>query len=563
MFMPASFGTGLGRHGRGRHYRAHHCGRSSLAGRRHSVTGIVVRSRSRGNRPYVPHDDAVVPQIRLGTASRDGTADDRVCRNTIAASDLLRHANDRVTHASCGRNTSHTHQALARRTSISQCMSPGIGTPKKGRSRFSKFGRSRSSTSLSFGFRSETADGDTQGSRHNSIDGRSSATDSYSADQSERQLVTDIEADGLTEIEADIVGRVREDIQSQHQNVGVLAAFLTAISLSIYQGNVPHEKAKCYGPLAIDVCLTISWIATASFFAGITSSVIMIMDLAGVPDELLLEHLGDSASAGSRLSMVRASQRRESCRVSGLRVSPKGKICDLRSKSRLLGVTHSTTFTEKGNQLSMRRLHAIPAGATVAGILCMAISAAIDIGERLGCAWSHTFMVLAIAFVVCTVGLALLTRWKRGRLEKRMEERRRRFAGGSSSQQNRGPQGGLCLSHPRAMMGRSYINTWLDALRWELRKEREREEQDADEAGIDAFCQVGSMTGALRLRRRGSRLPEHLVATPPKPQKLSMFANENGGRELEKVVEVESVEVATPRRDATSSERLDGHVENG
>ena len=66
---------------------------------------------------------------------------------------------------------------------------------------------------------------------------------------------------------------LRNLVNTQHQNVGVLSAFMTALAGQIYVS--PPSTFKCLGPQVLDWQLTIQWFSMGFFFAGINASIIM------------------------------------------------------------------------------------------------------------------------------------------------------------------------------------------------------------------------------------------------------------------------------------------------
>ena len=66
---------------------------------------------------------------------------------------------------------------------------------------------------------------------------------------------------------------LRDLVNTQHQNVGVLSAFMTALAGQIYVS--PPTTFACLGPQARDWQITIQWFSMGFFFVGINSSIVM------------------------------------------------------------------------------------------------------------------------------------------------------------------------------------------------------------------------------------------------------------------------------------------------
>ncbi len=106
----------------------------------------------------------------------------------------------------------------------------------------------------------------------------------------------------------------------------------------------------------------LEWMAMGCFFFTIIASVILSMDISGLPDKLLLRHL-------------------------------------LRTQ--------------------VRYAHALPALLCVCGVILLALGYGIDIGERNGCSFAIFGYVMAPAFAFSTVFFAVFMRWKRQQLHRR------------------------------------------------------------------------------------------------------------------------------------------------
>ena len=151
---------------------------------------------------------------------------------------------------------------------------------------------------------------------------------------------------------------LRAKVQSQHQNIGVVAAFMAALAGQAYFGAVT-DRPRCLGEDAVAWQIAIQWFTMGMFFAAINSSILMLMDLAGVPDGLLVRHMESSAAQCT---------------------------------------------------------HALPAACTLVGTIALAMGYAIDLGERLGCRYSVAGFVCAPLFAGFTVALGLFMRRTRRQL---------------------------------------------------------------------------------------------------------------------------------------------------
>ena len=86
---------------------------------------------------------------------------------------------------------------------------------------------------------------------------------------------------------------LRATVHNGLQNVGIVAAFMTALAGQIYS-NVPQLDAGnsgCFGAVAVQVMLTLEWFAMGCFFATIGMSIVLALDIDGVPDRMLPLHL--------------------------------------------------------------------------------------------------------------------------------------------------------------------------------------------------------------------------------------------------------------------------------
>lgn len=83
---------------------------------------------------------------------------------------------------------------------------------------------------------------------------------------------------------------LRESINSSLLNVGVLSALLMALSGAIYVDPAP-PPGECFGEPMLQAEMVIVWISMGLFFVATISTVVLHMDIDGVPTNMLLDHL--------------------------------------------------------------------------------------------------------------------------------------------------------------------------------------------------------------------------------------------------------------------------------
>ena len=156
------------------------------------------------------------------------------------------------------------------------------------------------------------------------------------------------------------VDEIRATIHVGLQNIGILSAFMTALAGQIYTN--PPNELQCLGENALKILITFEWMAMGCFFFSMTSSVILALDLDGIPNVCLKEHL-----------------------------------------------------------FSANLFYALPYLSTLIGIILMASGYGIDIGERLGCSFSYFGFIAAPLFIFSVISFGIGLRCLRMRLNKKVK----------------------------------------------------------------------------------------------------------------------------------------------
>eukprot|EP00930_Biecheleria_cincta_P067318 TRINITY_DN5382_c0_g1_i3.p1 TRINITY_DN5382_c0_g1~~TRINITY_DN5382_c0_g1_i3.p1 ORF type:complete len:207 (-),score=17.97 TRINITY_DN5382_c0_g1_i3:142-762(-) len=156
----------------------------------------------------------------------------------------------------------------------------------------------------------------------------------------------------MDETDGSFLKDLRETLNSSLQNLGLVAAFMTALAGAIYTS--PAEDPKCFGTTALHWQIGLCWCSMGMFFFTICATVLLANDVQGIPDDLLLGHLH--------------------------RVS---------------------------------HWHALPQWATYIGCFMMAMGYGIDIGERRGCAFSVFGLIAAPCFMLAVVAFGIILRCSR------------------------------------------------------------------------------------------------------------------------------------------------------
>jgi len=151
----------------------------------------------------------------------------------------------------------------------------------------------------------------------------------------------------------------------------------------------------------IQIAHILFWISLGWFFICVTSSLVIIADLHGVPQQVLLEHLSN----------------------------PK-----------------------------VRFIYQIPEMSIIGGVLFLAAGFTCDFGERTGCAFLYIGMVAAPSFVGAIGLLAIVLRQDRRRLNQNINN-----CGQEKDPALSQPDSDSDSDSP-ATLGRSIIATWRDRL---------------------------------------------------------------------------------------------------
>lgn len=151
----------------------------------------------------------------------------------------------------------------------------------------------------------------------------------------------------------DLAKDLRDAISGSLINVGVLAALMMALAGAIYV-DPPEPPGACYGENMLKTEMAIVWMAMGFFFFSTIGSVVLLMDIDGVPTEYLMTYLYN------------------------------GQL-----------------------------YYSLPHCATALGIFLTAVGYGIDIGERGGCGFFIFGILAAPCFVLSIVALWLVCRWRR------------------------------------------------------------------------------------------------------------------------------------------------------
>lgn len=150
-----------------------------------------------------------------------------------------------------------------------------------------------------------------------------------------------------------LANEIRDSINGSLINVGVLAALMMALAGAIYV-DPPEPPGRCHGEPMLMAEMVIVWMAMGFFFFSTISSVVLYMDLDGIPSDMLLYHLQSSQTP-----------------------------------------------------------YILPQVATALGIFMTALAYGIDIGERGGCPFFIFGIIAAPCFVLSIVVLWIVCRKRR------------------------------------------------------------------------------------------------------------------------------------------------------
>ena len=178
---------------------------------------------------------------------------------------------------------------------------------------------------------------------------------------------------------------LRQYIKNSLQNIGMLAAFMTALAAVVYV-DYPGDMV-CFGEAALKYQLTLAWLSLAFFFLATIMTVLLLADMDGVPDSILLMHL-----------------------------------------------------------FHTKWLHSVPPVCVGVGTFLMAFAYGIDIGERLGCAWTLFGMIMAPTFPLMCFCILFYMRYKRRQLTKHLSE-----------------------SDSHIRLGLAIMTPWADRIPWHIK----------------------------------------------------------------------------------------------
>lgn len=157
---------------------------------------------------------------------------------------------------------------------------------------------------------------------------------------------------------------LRESVNSSLINVGVLAALMMALSGAIYTDPAP-PPGECYGEPMLRTEMVIVWMSMGFYFFSINGALVLHMDVEGIPNSMLMQHLASGAGT----------------------------------------------------------IYCLPHMATALGIFMTAMAYGIDIGERGGCGFFIFGVIAAPGFVMSIVALWFYCRRRRQKLFATQEYR--------------------------------------------------------------------------------------------------------------------------------------------
>ena len=147
-------------------------------------------------------------------------------------------------------------------------------------------------------------------------------------------------------------------INETMKTLGLLAALLSSWAVAIYAGEAPLDGGLCFGRPMVQAAYVVYWVCLGFFFLCVSCSLAIIVDLNGVPQKYLFQHL---------------------------------------------------------QHKYVRVIYLIPECSMVLGVIFLSVGYAMDIGERAGC----IFFYAGCAAIVGFVGSVALIFWylKRARKE--------------------------------------------------------------------------------------------------------------------------------------------------
>lgn len=157
---------------------------------------------------------------------------------------------------------------------------------------------------------------------------------------------------------------IAECISSELTTIGLIAALLSSWGATVYGGDSPPEGGLCYGPDMVRASHVLFWVSLGWFFLCVSSSLVIVADLHGVPQRLILEHL-------------------------------KNKY--------------------------VRFIYQVPEISIIGGVVFLAAGYTVDIGERAGCYFLYCGMIAAPGFVGSVGLLFYVLRNDRRRLNSMLD----------------------------------------------------------------------------------------------------------------------------------------------
>lgn len=145
-----------------------------------------------------------------------------------------------------------------------------------------------------------------------------------------------------SEIEKLVAADIAICISNQSKTVALIAALLSSWAVTVYGGERPFDDGLCFGQSMVQASYVVFWISLGFFFVCVSSSLAIIADLDGVPQKYLYRHF-------------------------------KQKV--------------------------VRLTYQIPEITMMAGVICLALGYAMDVGERAGCAFFYFGCVASFGFI--------------------------------------------------------------------------------------------------------------------------------------------------------------------
>ena len=156
---------------------------------------------------------------------------------------------------------------------------------------------------------------------------------------------------------------IAEAISASLKTVGLIAALLSSWGSTVYAGEQHPNGGLCYGSSMVKASLCMFWISLGWFFLCVSSTLVIVADLDGIPHHLLLQHL---------------------------------------------------------QQTKVQIIYQVPELSIIGGVIFLAIAYAIDIGERAGCTYLYFGLCAAPGFVLTISIMFVILRNERQRLNDRL-----------------------------------------------------------------------------------------------------------------------------------------------